>query len=181
MSLPSVAADEARRLIDQGALLVDVREPDENARERIEGARLMPLSRLGQTRIDAGGRTILFHCKSGMRTQGAAGRLAAAAGEGCDAYIVEGGLDALRKAGAPVTRDPRQPIEMQRQVQIGAGALVLSGTLLGLFVAPGFFAVPAFVGAGLIFAGATGFCGMAKLLVYAPWNAPLRSAGRRTA
>ena len=28
----------------------------------------------------------------------------------------------------------------------------------------------AFVGAGLLFAGISGFCGMARLLVLAPWN-----------
>ena len=59
---------------------------------------------------------------------------------------------------------------MQRQVQIGAGSLVLIGALLGLTVSPWFFAVPLFVGAGLMFAGITGFCGMALLLQRAPWN-----------
>ncbi len=43
-----------------------------------------------------------------------------------------------------------------RQVQITAGALVLTGVVLGLFVAPGFFGLSAFVGAGLMFAGVTG-------------------------
>jgi hypothetical protein len=66
--------------------------------------------------------------------------------------------------------DRRQPLELQRQVQIGAGSLVLIGTLLGLFVSSWFFAVPAFVGAGLITAGLTGFCGMARVLLRAPWN-----------
>jgi len=37
-------------------------------------------------------------------------------------------------------------------------------------VAPGFYALSAFVGAGLIFAGTTGFCGMAHLLGLMPWN-----------
>ena len=46
----------------------------------------------------------------------------------------------------------------------------LLGVLLGLLVHPGFFAVAAFVGAGLTLAGATGFCGMARLLAFAPWN-----------
>jgi hypothetical protein len=55
-------------------------------------------------------------------------------------------------------------------VQIGAGSLAVVGTLLGLFVSPWFFAVPAFVGAGLITAGLTGFCGMARILMRAPWN-----------
>ena len=66
--------------------------------------------------------------------------------------------------------DRRQPIELQRQVQIGAGSLAFLGTMLGLFVSPWFFAVPAFVGAGLIMAGVTGFCGMASILMRAPWN-----------
>jgi hypothetical protein len=48
--------------------------------------------------------------------------------------------------------------------------LVLAGVLLGLFVAPGFFGLSAFVGAGLMFAGATGWCGMANLLRMMPWN-----------
>ena len=57
-----------------------------------------------------------------------------------------------------------------RQVQITAGGLVLMGVLLGTFVAPGFFSLSAFVGAGLMFAGMTGWCGMANLLRVMPWN-----------
>ena len=57
-----------------------------------------------------------------------------------------------------------------RQVQIVAGSLVVIGVLLGLLVAPGWFGFAAFVGAGLTFAGVTGFCGMARLLMLAPWN-----------
>jgi len=72
--------------------------------------------------------------------------------------------------GLPVVTNRRQPMELQRQVQIGAGSLAFVGTLLGLFVSPWFLAVPAFVGAGLITAGVTGFCGMARILRRAPWN-----------
>ena len=84
--------------------------------------------------------------------------------------MVEGGLDAWKKAGLPVVADRRQPLELQRQVQIGAGSLAFLGTLLGLMVSPWFFGVPLFVGAGLITAGVTGFCGLARLLLHAPWN-----------
>jgi hypothetical protein len=55
-------------------------------------------------------------------------------------------------------------------VQIGAGSIVFLGTMLGLFVSPWFFAIPAFVGTGLTVAGLTGFCGMARILKKAPWN-----------
>jgi hypothetical protein len=59
---------------------------------------------------------------------------------------------------------------MQRQVMIAAGLLVLAATLLSLFVAPAWIALSIFVGAGLTFAGVTGFCGMARLLALMPWN-----------
>jgi hypothetical protein len=77
--------------------------------------------------------------------------------------------------------DRHQPLELQRQVQIGAGTLAFVGTLLGLFVSSWFFAVPAFVGAGLITAGVTGFCGMARILMRAPWNRSVYGARARAA
>ena len=51
---------------------------------------------------------------------------------------------------------------------------MFTGTVLGTTVSPWFYVLPGFVGAGLMFAGATGFCGMARVLARAPWNrAPL--------
>ncbi len=171
MSLPTISPDHAKRLLDEGAMLVDIREADEHAREKIAGARPMPLSKLDEAELAVHeGKPVLFHCKSGARTLANAPRLADKAGDACEAYIVEGGLDAWKRAGLPVVTDRRQPIELQRQVQIGAGGLVFFGTLLGLLVSPWFFAVPLFVGGGLMNAGMTGFCGMARLLVHMPWN-----------
>ena len=171
MSLPRISPTEARRLLDGGAVLIDIREADERAREKIAGTRHLPLSRLDEADLALHeGRPVIFHCKSGARTAGHSPRLAQKTGETCEAFIIEGGLDAWRKAGLPVVTDRRQPIELQRQVQIGAGGLAFFGTMLGLFMSPWFFAVPAFVGAGLIIAGVTGFCGMASILMRAPWN-----------
>ena len=45
-----------------------------------------------------------------------------------------------------------------------------SKTALGFFVHAGFLAIPAFMGAGLVFAGSTGFCGMAVAIGKLPWN-----------
>ncbi|OKO84633.1 membrane protein [Bradyrhizobium sp. NAS80.1] len=182
MSLPTIKPSEARRLLDNGALLIDIREADEHAREKIPGAHHLPLSKLDEADLAVHrGKPVIFHCKSGMRTLANAPRFAAKLGETCEAYIVEGGLDAWRKAGLPVVSDRRQPLELQRQVQIGAGSLAFVGTLLGLFVSSWFFAVPAFVGAGLITAGVTGFCGMARILMRAPWNRSVYGARTRTA
>jgi len=171
MSLPTISPERAKRLLEEGAMLVDIREADEHAREKIAGAQPMPLSKLDEADLAVHeGKPVLFHCKSGARTLANAPRLAGKAGDGCEAYIVEGGLDAWKRAGLPVVTDRRQPIELQRQVQIAAGSLAFFGTLLGLLVSPWFFAVPLFVGGGLMNAGITGFCGMARLLVYMPWN-----------
>ncbi len=162
--LKTISPTRAAELMRQGAVLIDIREADEHARERIPGARHHALSRIdARTSIGATAIEVLvFHCRSGARTRGNAARLAAAA-PACETYILDGGLDAWKKAGLPVTLDRSQPIDIMRQVQIGAGSLVLIGMILGTLVAPGFYAISAFVGAGLLVAGATGFCGMARI------------------
>lgn len=169
MSLKTIDAREVKRRLAEGsAVLVDIREPDEHRRERIGGARLAPLSRFEEHRIAAApGCAVVFHCKSGARTRGHAARLLA---KGCDAYMLEGGIDGWKAAGLPVERDLKAPLELQRQVQIAAGSLVLVGIVLALVISPWFLGLSLFVGAGLTFAGITGFCGMARLLEAMPWN-----------
>ncbi|AHE52707.1 rhodanese-like domain-containing protein [Sphingomonas sanxanigenens] len=167
MTPAALSPAETRTAIGAGARLVDIRGADEHARERIPGAVNVPIDRIDDLPRD--GRPVVFHCKSGMRTAANAARLAAAAA-GAPAYIMSGGIDAWRDAGQATVVDRSQPLEIMRQVQIAAGALVLAGVLLGLLVAPAFFGLAAFVGAGLMFAGLTGWCGMANLLRVMPWN-----------
>ena len=79
---PQSAPAEAKRLLDQGAILVDIREADEHAREKIPGARHLPLSKLDEADLALhAGKPVLFHCKSGARTMANASRLAAKAGD----------------------------------------------------------------------------------------------------
>jgi len=171
-TLDPLTPDEAARRLAQGrAVLIDIREPDEFARRRARGALSRPLSTLDADGLDLeGGREVIFTCRSGMRTGANGARLAAACAG--PAHVLEGGLDAWDRAGLPVETDRKAPLEMMRQVQIVAGLLVLSGVVLGLTVSPWFLGVAGFVGAGLTFAGVTGFCGMARLLALAPWNRP---------
>ena len=167
MSLPVIGPAEAQRLLGQGAVLIDIREADEHARESIPGALSQPLANL-KSLAGVKGAPIIFHCRSGNRTATNASRLAAASP--CEAYLLQGGIEAWKQAGLPVASDQSQPIEIMRQVQITAGTLVLAGVLLGSIVAPGFYALSAFIGAGLVFSGASGWCGMAKLMALMPWN-----------
>lgn len=164
MTLSKIAPQEAKRLIDAGATLIDIRAPDEYARESIPGARNLPL---GETPPALPG-PVVFHCRSGMRTSANAAKLAGSVD--CEAYLLDGGIEAWKRAGLPVERDASQPIEIMRQVQIAAGSLVALSVLLGFLFSPLLYLLAAFVGCGLVFAGLTGWCGMAQLLEFAPWN-----------
>lgn len=105
MALQSISANDAKRLIERGPLVVDIREPDEYAREHIPHAISRPVSGLTQGTLDIDKASqIIFHCKSGGRTRSNAARLASAAS--CEAFMLEGGLDAWKRAGLPVEVDP---------------------------------------------------------------------------
>jgi rhodanese-related sulfurtransferase len=168
--LTPISAGDANRKLDAGeAVLIDIRETDEHAREHILGARLAPLSAIDSHDFDADhAKAAVFHCRSGMRTQMNAAKLMSRGFR--DAYFLDGGLEAWKAAGLPVHTNRDAPIDIMRQVLLTAGAIVLSGIVLGYFVNPGFLALAAFMGAGLMFAGATGWCGLALLLKTMPWN-----------
>jgi rhodanese-related sulfurtransferase len=168
--LKPLPALDLKRTLDRGeAVLIDVRETDEHAREHIIGARLAPLSAIDAHDFDRDHDKIaVFHCRSGMRTQANAAKLLAIGFR--DAYCLQGGIEAWKAAGLPVHTNRKAPLEIMRQVQIAAGSLVLLGVALGWLVSPVFYALSAFVGAGLTFAGASGWCGMAHLLKAMPWN-----------
>lgn len=157
------------RITSGRAVLVDIREADEFARRHVTGAQSHPLSTWEKTHLNIDPQAdVIFTCRSGMRTAGACDRLAARVNG--DAFVLDGGLDAWTKAGLAVETNADAPMEIMRQVQIAAGSLVLIGVTLGFLVAPAWFALAGFVGAGLTFAGVSGFCGMARLLMLAPWN-----------
>ncbi|HLT76413.1 MAG TPA: rhodanese family protein [Ferrovibrio sp.] len=150
-------------------VLIDIREPSEYAREHITGARLVPLGAIDSHDFDAErGKAVVFTCRSGNRTAMHATRLLAKGFR--EAYVLAGGIDGWKKAGLPVHFNPKAPLDLQRQVQIAAGSLALLGAVLAWLVSPWFILLSGFVGAGLMMAGITGFCGLARLLAVMPWN-----------
>jgi rhodanese-related sulfurtransferase len=167
-------ADVAERR-QQGlpADLIDVRTPVEYAAVHAEGARLIPLDKLDPRAVMAArngsAREPLYViCKSGARAAKAVEKFRAA---GFDNVIsVAGGTTAWADAGLPVVRGTSRIISLERQVRIGAGSLVVLSVLLGWLVHPALFGLAAFVGAGLVFAGVTDWCGMGLLLARMPWN-----------
>lgn len=173
--LKEVDAKTAREWVEKGeAVLIDVRETDEHAREHIEGARLMPLSTFDPGAVGGTeGRKVVLHCKSGRRSAEAGSRLS---GSGCEVFTLVGGIEGWRSAGLEVKRNAKVPISLMRQVQIVVGAGVAVGTGLSLASA-WFLIVPGFLGLGLLFAGVTGTCALAAVLSRMPWNKGQRCGG----
>lgn len=177
-----IAPSEAQRRLQQAqSILVDVREPDEHARERIAGSRLMSLSRFDREQVAAWikpGQSVILHCRSGRRSADACRMAASLADRGIAVVSLSGGIEAWKAASLPVSCDARAPaISIMRQVQLVIGACVLTGCALAWFVDPRFIAVPAFFGAGLAFAGATGTCALASVIGSMPWNRVVQSGG----
>jgi glyoxylase-like metal-dependent hydrolase (beta-lactamase superfamily II) len=158
--------------------VLDVRSALEFEGESIAGARLIPLdeldARLAEVPDDA---DVVVVCRTGIRATIAAEALARA---GRRPRVLEGGMLAWRRARLPV-REGRKRLPVDRQVQLIAGSMVLAGVALGTLVHPWFLAVSAFFGAGLTFAGATGTCGLALLLLKMPWNRPRPAAAEAPA
>lgn len=159
------------------AVLIDVREDFEHAEERIENAQHLPLGQLDPEAIrqrfpDA---RIAFHCRSGGRSAKAAEKFRAGDEP---VYHLAGGIEAWKHAGKPTIKPAKAPkLPVMRQVQLTAGFLVALGVALGVTVTPWFLVLSAFVGCGLMFAGATGWCGMAMILAKMPWNRSSKPAG----
>ncbi|MEQ1753336.1 MAG: rhodanese-like domain-containing protein [Micropepsaceae bacterium] len=108
----AISPEHAKQLLDDGrAILIDIREPDEFAREHIIGARLAPLGAIDVHDFDrerAAGKAVIFQCQSGRRTSNNSDNLIALGF--ATTYVIEGGLNAWRAAGLPVHIDNR-PIQ----------------------------------------------------------------------
>jgi rhodanese-related sulfurtransferase len=160
-------------ILDAGDIheLLDVRTPPEYASAHVPGAKLLPLNDLKVGTFLARhepGRSIYVLCQAGARASKAIEQFERA---GCsDCVLVEGGTQAWIDAGLPVHRGARSVLPLMRQVQIVVGAISAIGATLALSVNPWFAIVPLFLGCGLLFAGITGWCGMALLLARMPWN-----------
>lgn len=149
--------------------LIDVRTPAEFREVHVPFAVNVPLDRISPeaVRDAAKGAPVFVICRSGQRAQKACEQLAKSGMEALT--LVEGGTQGWVDAGLDADRG-QKAISLERQVRIAAGALVVAGSALAFFVHPYWLALPAFVGAGLVFAGITDTCGMAMILARMPWN-----------
>lgn len=178
---PIVSAQTARDHVSAtgASSLIDVRTAVEVRAEHVPGSTVIPLddvaSRVDEIRALAPPRLLL--CRTGRRAESARQQLARLGVE--DVCVVEGGIAAWSAAGGQTVRSD-SGMSLERQVRIAAGLLIVIGSTLGFAVHPSLHLLSTFVGAGLVFAGATDRCGMALLLANLPWNRGVAAAAQPT-
>ena len=163
----SVSQSFDKRKQISGIPLIDVRTPAEYGSIHADGAVNHPMESFDIEIPFSKEEEIHVICQSGGRSMKVSQKLEAAGFT--NIVNIEGGTSAWHAAGLPVL-EGQKVMSLERQVRIAAGSLVVIGAAVGQFVHPGGFALSAFIGAGLVFAGVTDTCRMGMMIAKMPWN-----------
>lgn len=160
-----------QHLVDNGKAprLLDVRTPGEFRTSHIPGAYNVPLDTLREHRSELRrhlDEDVVLICRSGARASQAEQALAEVGLP--NLRVLDGGMMAWEAAGAPVNRGAER-WELERQVRLIAGSIVLVSGVVGFFV-PGVHLVGTAIGAGLTFAALSNTCAMGMMLSKLPYN-----------
>jgi rhodanese-related sulfurtransferase len=166
---------------DRDLLVIDVRSAAEFGSMHIPGSYNVPLPLLSEDTDELAarlGRRVVLVCQSGVRAEQARQRLGAA---GIDtAYVLTGGVPGFAAAGGDVVRGKAR-WDLERQVRLAAGSLVVLGLAGGKFVSPKVRMLAGAIGTGLTFSAATNTCAMGKALSAMPWNKAAKELTREEA
>ena len=149
--------------------LIDVRTPGEFETAHIPGSYNVPLDLLREHRDELRAHLdeqVVLVCRSGQRASAAEAALAAAGLP--NLRVLSGGITAWQAAGAPI-RTGRPRWDLERQVRLTAGSIVLAAVLASVVFPPAKWAA-ALIGAGLAFAAVSNTCVMGMLLSKLPYN-----------
>jgi len=163
------SAELADLLASRPVPLLDVRTAAEYETAHIPGS-----IRVGLDELHADTDTVasllpdhaVVICRSGRRAEDACRALSAIGRD--DLRVLDGGIQAWERAGGAVTRG-RERWDLERQVRLVAGSLVLTGVLASLWWPPA-LVLAGGIGAGLTFAATTNTCAMGMLLAKLPYN-----------
>ena len=165
----SVQTLQERLTSEDAPRVRDVRTPAEFETAHIPGSYNVPLDNLREHRAELRAHLdedVVLVCRTGGRAEQAEKALAEVGLPGL--RVLEGGMVAWESNGAPVNRG-KQTWELERQVRLVAGSIVLS-SVLGSIVVPELKWVAGGIGAGLTFAALSNTCAMGMLLAKMPWN-----------
>lgn len=176
MSAPTtdaITSAELRKQLESSAAprIVDVRTPAEFETSHISGSYNVPLDVLDEHAREIAGlldgdQDVVLVCRSGQRSTKAQTLLRNAGLTG--GRVLENGITDWEGQGFAVDRGA-QRWELERQVRLVAGSVVLS-SVLGSVALPRLKWVAAAIGGGLTFAALTNTCAMATALSKLPYN-----------
>lgn len=173
MTTQNITPKEALEWLKTGeAILIDVREDDEFQAEHIAYALSTPLSKLDKILLNMdipAERKIIFQCLKGKRGENACIAYSNLGKHNAPHYNMTGGIAQWKEDGLP-TIMKKTGLSIFRQVQIIVGGLVALLVFLGFTGITIGFVIAGILGAALMFAGLTGWCGLAMLLKTMPWN-----------
>lgn len=158
-------------LNENTAVLIDVREPLEYRIERIKHAKNIPLATICLEDINLPknkNKKIVIQCRSGSRSRAACEKILKH-DSSITLYNLEGGILDWAQQGF-LTIKEKQVLPLERQVQITLGSVITFGVIMAYFVSTSWLILPTIIGLGLLNAGITGWCGLAKLIAKLPWN-----------
>ncbi|HET7139638.1 MAG TPA: rhodanese-like domain-containing protein [Arthrobacter sp.] len=182
-AVTALAPETLRSWIDQhqDLVVIDVRSAAEFESMHIRGSYNVPLPLLSEHTDEfaarLGSRVVLV-CQSGGRAEQARQRLGKS---GVDvAYVLTGGAPGFAAAGGDVVRG-KDRWDLERQVRLAAGSLVIMGMVGGKFISPKVRMLAGAIGAGLTFSAATNTCAMGQALSAMPWNKVTKEPTRESA
>ena len=165
----------------QDLVVIDVRSAAEFESMHIKGSYNVPLPLLSEHTDELAARLgsrVVLVCQSGARAEQARQRLSKS---GIDvAYVLTGGAPGFAAAGGNVVRGKGR-WDLERQVRLAAGSLVVLGLAGGRFVSPTVRMLAGAIGTGLTFSAATNNCAMGKALSAMPWNKAVKEPTRESA
>lgn len=184
--------------IANDCVILDVRTPAEHAEAHLQRAHdhvpldtLNPQDFMLRRGLDKDAPVYIL-CRSGARARVAAEKFEASGFS--NIHVIDGGIMACEQNGEPVVKNDNKvaaaasgaaaeskaalndiyarlaKIPLDGQFRLAVGIIVFLGSLLALAGAEFFILLPLAAGAGLIYSGITGWCGLAMLLAKAPWN-----------
>ncbi|GGJ12652.1 rhodanese-like domain-containing protein [Paenarthrobacter histidinolovorans] len=165
----------------QNLMVIDVRSAAEFDSLHIRGSYNVPLPLLSEHTDELAARLssrVILVCQSGVRAEQARQRMASV---GLDsAHVLTGGVPAFAAAGGDVVKG-KDRWDLERQVRLAAGSLVILGLAGGRLLSPKVRMLSGAIGAGLTFSATTNTCAMGKALAAMPWNKAAEEPSRESA
>lgn len=167
MALSQLSIEQARKLIDDGALVIDTRNPASYNESHLLGAIQISPNDLDKIEAKDGG-AIIFYSATGDISQETLELLEKAVPDG---YVLEGGINKWINSGHPIEAAKKTTVmhhedctSVKRCVLIGLGVATLIGIILGRKKCKFLMALPLAASAATIWGGFTGKCPISKCL-----------------